>query len=218
MDLRKILFDNWGIKLLSLGFSLTLWLYVTSMGKTEQTLIVPLELRNVPHGKTVVGNVAGNFEVRVQGQERLLRDGTISGKMVALLDLSRSKEGENIVRISPYDIRHPAGITITHMSLSEVKVRLEPLMRKAFRLTPVLFGLPASGYRLVSVTVTPPKIMIEAPASVMNTIHKLETMPIDIQSAKASVIVEPKIDYHGQQVKLLEKDIAVRVDIERVDK
>lgn len=216
MDIRAILFNNWGTKLLSLGLSLALWVYVASMGKTEQTVIIPLELRNVPHAMTVVGNVAGNIEVRVQGQERLLRDGSVSNNMVGLLDLSMAKEGDNIVRLSPYDIRHPAGITVTHMSLSEVKVKLEPLIRKAFRLTPVLHGSPAGGYRLAGITVTPSRIMIEAPASVMKTLRKLVTMPIDIQGAKAAIIVEPRIDYQGQQVKLLEKDIAVRVNIERV--
>jgi YbbR domain-containing protein len=218
MNLRRVLFDNLGIKLLSLTFSLTLWLYVTSMGKTEQTLIVPLELRNIPRSMTVVGNVTANVEVRAQGQERLLRDAAAGKKIVALLDLSMTKEGENIVRISPYDIRRPVGIAITHMSLSEVKVKLEPLARKTIKLTPVLFGRPEGGYRLAGVTVTPAKIMIEGPVSVIKTLHKLETMPIDIQEAKNSMIVEPKIDCQGQQVKLLEKNIIVQITIERTQK
>ncbi|HXY54602.1 MAG TPA: YbbR-like domain-containing protein, partial [Nitrospirota bacterium] len=69
MDYRKLLLDNWGIKMVSLGLSLTLWFYVTSKGKTEMTLTVPLEMRNIPQGMTVVGDVAGSLEVRVQGQE-----------------------------------------------------------------------------------------------------------------------------------------------------
>lgn len=217
MDLRRALFDNLGIKLLSLALSLTLWLYVTSMGKTEQTLIVPLELRNIPRSMTVVGNVTANIEVRVQGQERLLRDAVTGKKIVALLDLSMTKEGENIVRISPYDIRHPAGITITHMSISEVKVKLEPLVRRTLSLTPVLHGRPEGGYRLAGVTVTPHKVMIEGPASIMKTLSKIETMPIDIQKAKDSMVVEAKIDCQGQ-VKLLEKNIIVRISIERARK
>lgn len=218
IDVRALLFNNWGIKLLSLGLTLVLWVYVTSTGKTEQTLIIPLELRNIPPSMTVVGNVPGNVEVRVQGQERLLRDETVSRKMVGLLDLSMAKEGENIVRLSPYDIRHPAGITVTHLSLSEIKVKLEPLKQRSFRLIPVLRGTPAGGYRVTGITATPQKIMIEAPASVMRTLQGIETMPIDIQGARAGIVVEPRIDCRGQQVKLLEKDITVRVNIERMRK
>ena len=110
MDLRKILFDNWGIKLLSLALSLTLWFYVTSKGKTEITMTVPLELRNIPQNMAVVGNVAGSLEVRVQGQERALRDITIGKKVFGILDLSLARVGENIVPISPDDIRRPSGV------------------------------------------------------------------------------------------------------------
>jgi hypothetical protein len=43
-------------------------------------------------------------------------------------------------------------------------------------------------------------------------------MPIDIQGAREGLTVEPKIDYQGQPVKLLEKSIIVRINIERTRK
>lgn len=218
MDYRKLLFDNWGIKLVSLGLSLTLWFYVTSKGKTEMTLTVPLELRNIPQGMTVVGDVAGSLEVRVQGQERVLRDISIGKKVTGIIDLSMTKVGENTVRISPDDIRRPAGVTVTYMSLSEIKVKLEPLVRKILNLKPVLHGAPAAGYRLAGITVTPPKITVEGPASMMSSLVILQTMPIDVQGTQESVTVEPKIDYQGQSVKILDKSIIVRVNVERVSK
>jgi YbbR domain-containing protein len=218
MDYRKLLFDNWGIKLVSLGLSLTLWFYVTSKGKTEMTLTVPLELRNIPQGMTVVGDVPGSLEMRVQGQERVLRDISIGKKVIGILDLSMTKVGENTVRISPDDIRRPAGVTVTYMSLSETKVRLEPLVRKTLRLKPILHGAPAAGYRLAGITVTPPKITVEGPENVISTLVILQTMPIDVQDSEESVTVEPRIDYQGQSVKILDKSIVVRVNIERVRK
>jgi YbbR domain-containing protein len=218
MNMRNILLDNWGIKLVSLGLSLTLWVYVTSKGKTEMTLTVPLELRNIPQDMAVVGSVAGSLEVRIQGQERILRDITVADKIVGVLDLSMTKVGENTVHISPDDIKRPANITVTHMSPSEVKVKLEPLVRKAFRLNPVLHGSPAAGHRLAKIIVTPPNISVEGPESLMTALSRLQTMPIDIQDAKETMTVEPKIDYLGQPVKFLEKNIIIQIIIERVNK
>ncbi len=218
MDLRKVLLDNWGIKLISLGFSIALWFYVTATGQTEMTLTVPLELHNVPPGLTVVGNVTSTVEVRVQGQERILRDGAFGKKMVGIIDLSMSRVGENTVRLSPDDIKRPEGIVVTHMSLSEVKVQLEPLLRRVYWLRPVLHGAPAAGYRLAGISVVPAKITVEGPAGVMKSLNRLETMPIDIDGAREGMTVEPKIDYQGQPVKLLEKNIVVRIDIERARK
>jgi len=218
MNLRSMLVDNWGIKLISLGLSLMLWFYVTSKGKTEMTLTVPLELRSIPQNMAVVGNVAGSLEVRIQGQERILRDTTVAEKMVGIIDLSMTKVGENTVHISPDDIKRPPDVTVTHMSLSEMKVKLEPLVRKTFRLKPILHGAPAAGHRLTKIIVTPPKISVEGPESLMTALSVLQTLPIDIQDAKENMTVEPKIDYQGQPVKLLEKNIAIRIIIERVNR
>ncbi len=218
MKMRSIVFDNWGIKLVSLGLSLTLWVFVTSKGKTEMTLTVPLELRNIPQNMAVVGNVAGSMEVRIQGQERALRDITVGDKMVGIIDLSMTKAGENLVHISPDDIKLPADVNVTHMSLSEIIVKLEPLVRKTFRLDPVLHGVPAAGHRLAKIIVIPPRVTVEGPKNLMTALSRLQTMPIDIQDAKQTMTVEPKIDYQGQPLKLLDKNIVIRIIIERVHK
>jgi YbbR domain-containing protein len=218
MSVRNILFDNWGIKLLSLALSVSLWFYVTSKGKTEITLTVPLELRNIPQSMAVVGNVTGSLEVRVQGQERVLRDITIGKKVFGVLDLSLAKVGENVVPLSPDDIRRPSGVTVMHLSQSEVRVKLEPLARRALRLKAVLHGAPAPGYRVRKSAVTPARIVVEAPESVMQTLDGLQTMPIDIQGSDANMTVEPKIDYQGKALKIIDSNISVRITIERVNR
>jgi len=218
MDFNKVLFDNWGIKLMSLALSLTLWFYVTSKGKTEITMTVPLELRNIPQNVAVVGNVAGSLEVRVQGQERALRDITIGKKIFGILDLSLARVGENVVPISPDDIRRPSGVTVTHISQSEVRVKLEPLVRRTFRLKALLHGAPANGYRLTKIAVAPARITVEGPESVMKRLESLQTMPIDIQGAKTGMTVDPKIDYQGKALKIIEDHIEVRIAIERKDR
>jgi len=216
MTLRNVFFDNWAIKMVSVIFSVVLWFYVTSKGKTEMTLTIPLELRNIPHNMAVVGNVMGYVDVRLQGQERLLRDITVGKKVNGVLDLSLTKVGENTVRISPDDIRRPSGIAVTYITPTEINVKLEPLIRKTFRLHPTFHGTPASGYRVTRIQIIPVRIIVEGPASAMVLFKKLQTMPISIQGAKASMTVEPKIDYQGQPVKILEQHITVEILIERI--
>jgi len=218
MDIRKLLFDNWGIKLLSLGISLTLWFFVTSKGKTEVTLTIPIELRNTPLNMAVVGDVTGSMDIRVQGQERVLRDITVGKKIVCIADLSMTKVGENVVPISPDDIRRPAGVSIAYMSISEIKVRLESLLQRTFRLKPILYGSPAAGFRVAKISVSPSRITVEGPTSMMQMLDGLQTMPIDIQGSREDITVEPKIDYQGKQVKIIEKNILIHINLERIRK
>jgi len=218
MDYRKILFDNWSIKLISLVLAVILWFNVTSKGKMEIALTVPLELQNIPAGMAVVGDVPGFLDVRVQAQERVLRDITMEKQVTGRLDLSRSRVGENTVRISPDDINRPSAVMVTHISPYEIKVRLEQLVRKTVKLKPVLHGSPASGHRVVRVEARPAKIAVEGPAGVVQPLAVLQTVPIDIGDASSSFTLEPKIDYEGRPVKLLDKDISIHIVIERAQK
>jgi YbbR domain-containing protein len=193
----------------------TLWFYVTSKGKSEMSITVPLEFRNIPAGMTVVGDVPGTLDVRVQGQERALRDIGAGKKVAGAVDLSAAKEGENVIRISPDDIRRPLGVFVTHLAPYEITVSMERLVRKDIKLKPVILGRPAAGLRLDGVSVNPPKITLEGPASVVNELTFLATMPIDIRGSRESFTVEPKIDYQGKPVKILEKDITVRIFIRK---
>ncbi len=215
MDLRRILLDNWPIKLASLLLAVTLWFYVTSKGKSELSLTVPLELRNVPQGMAVVGDVPAVIEVRLQGQERALRDISSFKKVLGTVDLSRTREGLNRIHLSPDDIRRPAGVAVTYLAPMEIEVRLEKLLQKTFRLKPVVQGRPAPGYRLVSVTVKPPRITLEGPAGVIQQFSALQTMPIDITDLKDQTTVTPRIDYQGRTVRVLEPEISVTVNIQK---
>jgi hypothetical protein len=208
MDYRKILFENWGIKLVSLGLALILWLNITSKGKMEIALTVPLELKNIPAAMAVVGDVPGYIEVRLQGWNA----GYLNGQEVSA-STCRWQKTARIVRISPDDITRPSGIAVTHLSPYEIKVRLEPILRKSVRLTPALHGVPP---RATAPRGQPARIVIEGPAGVVKPLTALKTMPIDIAGATSNITIEPKLDYAGKPVKLLDKDVSVRIVIERV--
>lgn len=215
MDLRRIFLENWPIKVASLVLALSLWFYVTSKGKTEVSLTVPLELRNIPLKMAVVGDVPGTVEARLQGQERALRDIASGKKVVGAVDLSLGKAGDNIIRISPDDIRKPSGVTVTHLSPYEITVKLDRIIRKTIRLKPVLSGTPAAGYRLGNVSVSPPRITIEGPRGSVGALTALQTMPIDIAGMKGPATVEPRIDYRGNPVKIIEQTIRIDIGIRK---
>jgi len=215
MDIRRLIAENWPTKLASLVLAVTLWFYVTSKGKTEVTLTVPLVLRNAPQGMAVVGDVPGKIEVRLQGQERALRDTSTTKQVFGSLDLTQAREGENRLRLSPDDIRKPAGVAVTYLAPAEVDVRLERVVQRSLRLQAVVQGRPAPGYRFRGAAVKPSRLTLEGPSSVVRAFLTLQTQPIDIEGANGPLTVEPRIDYQGKPVKILEQDISVTVIIEK---
>jgi YbbR domain-containing protein len=215
IDLRGAFTKNWPLKLVSLVMAVTLWFFVTSKGKTELTITVPLELRNIPQDMAVVGDVPGMIEVRLQGQERLLRDITPGKKVYGTLDIGRARQGENAMHLSPDDIKRPAGVQVTNIAPSEISVKLEQLVQRTFRLLPLIQGTPAPGYRFVSAVARPARITLEGPASIVRTFTRLRTLPIDITELKTRTEVSPRVDYQGKPVKILEQDISVTIVIQK---
>ena len=215
MDRPRTVLENWPIKLVSLLLAVTLWFYVTSKGKTELTVSVPLELRNIPAGMAVVGDVPARIDVRLQGQERALRDIAAGRKAVGILDLVRGREGDNIVRLSPEDIVRPSGVAVTHLAPYEISVKLEHLVRKTVRLVPVTQGRPAAGHRLISIGVRPARVTVEGPSSAVHAIAELRTLPLDITGLAERTMAEPRIDYQGKPLKVLEQDISVTIVIQK---
>lgn len=215
MDIRGLFLENWPIKLASLLMAVALWFYVTSKGKTEVAFTVPLELRNIPQGLAVVGDVPSTIEVRVQGQERLLRDGNFGRRIAGTVDLSLSREGENTLRLSPDDIRRPSGTYVTHIAPIDIRVSLERNVRNSLRLLPVFTGGPAAKRRVESFSVNPPRITVEGPARFMKGLRALSTLPIDISDLSGRSTVKPRIDYQGRPVKILDPDITITIVVRK---
>jgi YbbR domain-containing protein len=215
MDIRRIFLENWPIKLASLVLAVTLWVYVTSKGKTEMSITAPLELRNIPQGMAVVGDVPGTIEVRLQGQERALRDIAAGKKVVGTVDLGRGKEGENVIHLSPEDIRKPSGVLVTHLNPFEIAVKLDRLDRKTIRLKPLFTGKPAPGYRISTVSVNHPLVTLEGPAGVIASFTVLRTLPVDVSGMQENTTVEPRLDFQGMPVKVLEQDIGITITIQK---
>lgn len=214
-DIRRMIAENWPLKLASLVLAVTLWFYVTSKGKTEISLTVPLALRNAPQGMAVVGDVPGTVEVRLQGQERALRDTATAKQVAGSVDLEQAKEGVNRIHLSPDDIQRPAGVTVTYLAPSEIDVKLERVVQRSLRLQPRIQGQPAPGYRFRGAAVKPVLLTLEGPSSVIGTFTVLRTLPIDIDDARDDFTVTPRIDYQGKPVRILEPDITVTINIEK---
>src|SRR6266403_3110611 len=85
-------FRHLGLKVLSLGLALLLWMVVSGEETVERGLRVPLELQQVPAGLELTGEVPATVDVRVRGASGTLsRVGT--GDVVAVLDLRSARSG-----------------------------------------------------------------------------------------------------------------------------
>lgn len=122
--LRQLLFHNWGLKLLALAISFSLWAAYTAEPFAEITYVVPVAFVNVPPGLDVAGVPAG-VRVRIRGRAGLLS--RLSASEVAVdADLTSSQAGDKIVEVKPELVAVPYGVTVVRVNPPEFHVTLVP--------------------------------------------------------------------------------------------
>ena len=123
--LRKYIFANATLKLLSLGVSFLLWTTYTSEPFAEVGFQVPLEFTSMPARLEISGDVPTSVHVRVRGRSALLRR-MVAADLNLRVDLKDGKEGASEIRIAPDMVGAPYGATVVQVSPSAFQVTLVP--------------------------------------------------------------------------------------------
>jgi len=63
----SVLTRHWELKLLAVGFSLALWLFVMTSEKSDLILSAPLEFDDVPSGLALTGERPDSVDVQLHG-------------------------------------------------------------------------------------------------------------------------------------------------------
>jgi hypothetical protein len=112
-------FRHPGLKLLSLGLAILLWMAVAGEQTVERGLRVPLELQRVPAGLELRGELPATIDVRVRGAS-----GTLSrlsaGDVVVVLDLRDVEAGERFFELSPAQVRAPFAVDVVQVTPDSV--------------------------------------------------------------------------------------------------
>ena len=123
--LRKYVFSNWGLKLLSLGISFFLWTTYNAEPLSEVGYTVPLEFVNIPRALEISNDVPTTVRVRVRGRSGLLR--RLSAVDLSLrVDLKSAQAGNQEIRLTPDMVGVPYGAAVVRLSPSEFDAVLEP--------------------------------------------------------------------------------------------
>lgn len=201
--MMKHLTNNMGLKLLSILFSVVLWLVVVSIADPESTksFSIPVEVINkdviTEMGK--VPSIVGDSDIAVFyiSGPRSFVDNMSSDDFSATADLSQvdlSQEGETkLVPIEVTAKRNNARIEIVRRSVN-IKITLEDRLEKKFVISAEAAGTPADGYAIGNVEVTPNLLKVSGPASAVSKISRVGvSINVDGVSSDVSDSVIPTL-------------------------
>jgi len=214
---RQSLTRNPGLKLLSLLIAFGLWSFVNFGERdTEQSLKVPLELRNIPAHLMITSPRVDFVDLRVTGPRTLL--GRIDRNRLSIgLDLGGVRPGPAVFRVGAEALNLPRGVKVLRLNPAQVTLELERVAHKSVPVHLRLVGKPPLDLQVADTKVSPETLQVSGPASDVEEVHAANTEAVDISKATAGTIErELPLDSLGDYVSFSADRVAVQVHIEEV--
>jgi YbbR domain-containing protein len=208
-------FGQLGLKLLSVGLAVMLWMIVSGEETVERGLRIPLEFQQFPAGLELQEEMPSTVDVRVRGGS-----GTLSrlspADVIAVLDLHGARPGRQLFHLTPEQVRAPFGVEVTQVAPPSIALVFENTGSRVVPIAPVLDGKPAPGYIVGKITTDPITVEVVGPESVVNRVSEAITEPVSVAGATSAVrdtvtvgFVEPSVRMKVPRAATVSVDIAL---------
>lgn len=183
--LRRYVFQNFGLKLLSLFIAVLLWMAVAREPMAEVAITVPIEFHNAPDNLEISSEYIPQVQVRERGPAGVVHDLGPS-EVHAIIDLRSASPGEHTYDLAPNKIRAPRDVETLQVIPSQFRISFDKRGNKRVPVQPRVIGSTAPGFRLGEVKVDPEYVDIAGPEKRVNAIDSLITDPVDASGVMGS--------------------------------
>ncbi|HVZ60900.1 MAG TPA: CdaR family protein [Terriglobales bacterium] len=176
--LRNYVWNNIGLKVLSLSAAVLLWSAVAHEPAAEVVLNVPIEFHNAPENLEISSERVPQAQVRVRGPVNAIRQLTPS-EIHTVVDLEKAKPGERTYDLNPQQIGIPTSLEVVQVVPGQFRISLDQRASRQVEVQPRVTGDLASGYRIARVTTDPPTVLLSGPERHVQSVEAAITDPID---------------------------------------
>jgi YbbR domain-containing protein len=179
-------FGHFGLKIVSVGLAIALWIAVAGEETVERGLRVPLELQQFPSELEVQGEPPTLVDIRVRGTSGALAR-VSPGDIVAVLDLHGARPGRRLFQLTPEQVRAPFGVDVIQVTPSSIAIEFEKAAVRRVPVVPSLEGDPAPGFTVGKITSDPVEVEITGPESAVAAATEALTESVSVAGASGVV-------------------------------
>ncbi len=205
---RRVFLEDWGTKLIALGIAFALWLGISGLRTNISFTLKPVPLIiQLPNDMEITSNnPIQEISVFVTGDKRQI-DPLIAQvnarELIASIDLSDIKSGDNILQLSPetVSLTLPNGVKFVKIEPSKISIKVEKVVEKEVPIKAETEGNLPEGFELLSATVLPAKVRVRGAESFVKSLDSVSTAKINVDGLKENYfakqiglnIVNPRI-------------------------
>src|SRR5208283_829099 len=212
--MKKILFSNPGLKILSVVLAISMWIFVTYRGQSEMAVDVPIGFKNMPKGLELLRESAKMVALNLRGQERLLKS-LKPMDINVVIDLSNAKRGETTYYLDKNAVIVPGTVEILRVEPTSVRVVLDESMVKTLPVKASILGSPEKGFKIALVDVKPAAVTVEGARTELAGMAVLRTEAVDVTGLDADISETVRLNINGRNIRTRTPEVTVSIVINR---
>lgn len=222
MGLIRKLFNNWGLKIVSLIVAIFLWLFVTNYQDPETVLTVsnvPVKLLHTEAVKSegkifIVLDDSDTIPVVTINAPRSIVDGLEADNVVATADLE-DMNPDFTVPIVLTTNKYSDSITNISGSIRNVSLSVEDEAKATFPIEAAVAGNAANGYQIGQVTLDQNQVRVTGPKSEVEMVSSAG-VTVDISDSDRSISTNAEIHLYDEDGRDLDIDKNLTLNIDKV--
>ncbi len=213
-DWKLFITQNGQIKVLSLFLAaLAWWMFAYRPAAVQRTFAVPIEYRNLPDGWVLERVKTPEVMVTLSGSERAFKLMNPAG-LVASLDLSRIREGQQRLGITEEDVRRPSLLKVYRVDPGLIEVEGHRMMVVKLPVEVQMQGQLPPNLELKGVRVAPETVRAMVRLSAPERPSRIRTEPIDLGQVTQTSQMQVGLQV-PEEIQLLDPEVPeVRVTVE----
>jgi YbbR domain-containing protein len=215
---RAQLHYNRGLKIFSVVLACLVWWATNVLERdAERVVDAPVVPRHVPADLTVVDPPTTPVAVTLRGPRTLL-EGVEETRLKFILPVRGLVVGTNRVDLQEGHVEPdlPRRLRVVRLQPGRIELRAEPLHSRRLPVRVELAGSPAFGYSVSESEVTPGVVDVAGPASVVDQLRAVQTVPVDLRGADTTVTRVTGLEWVGDYVQFEPDRVSVTVRLEEV--
>jgi YbbR domain-containing protein len=159
-------------------------------GQQDQNISVrgvkaALTLVNMPRELVLMSSVPDTISLQIRGP--LSKSLEATADLEVYLDLAGARPGTTEYSIDAAGIPLPSDIEVVSIEPSSITLELERLVTNNVPLKPLVEGVPAPGFEIGAVRISPIQVNVQGPQSRVGALSTVETTPISVEGAAGPV-------------------------------
>jgi YbbR domain-containing protein len=199
---RRLVAKEWLPSLIALVLAVILWYNVGGEKRVDTSVMIPVEVINLPRELVISNQFKRQIEVTVNGPRSLILE-LENSQISRQIDLSQATPGTRVVTNDVDSINFPRGIDVLRIQPSSIILSLDKLVKRTFPINPVTTGEPMVGYILKRLKMEPEVISITGPETVLSQYDVLRTKVINIAGLNRSIQTQVPLDLEPAIVELI---------------